>query len=436
MKSILLAALFTHVVVTTLTAQDSLWLTLDDAINLAVKNNVEIGTSELRIQSSEFASKEALSNYLPKVTLAGSYNRNIDKQVIFLPEGFGGGGPTRIGLNNNFSTSIDLSIPIYSQTSHANRTYSDRNKDLVKEAARGTKQSIINNVRKAYFQSVAAREAIEVRRKALLNARQNSFNVDEKLNNGLATNFDKTSSRVKVKVAENNLFDAEKQAMIVENNLKLLIGVDINIKLKMLDSLVVSPQETLPADDIENVELNSTLRQTRLQEMLAQNQLDITRAAYFPTLTAVGSYQYQSQQNDFNFDQYRWVKTSYAGLKLQLPIFNGMVTRNKVQQAIVAQKISGLQKDYTSRNLRSQIDQVLTQLRYSRDKVELQQENIEVSEIALAMIKERYNFGKGTFIEVNSAELDLVSARLNYLQAVLDYKTAYYDYILLTGTEN
>lgn len=424
------------VCVVDLVAQDSLSLTLEDAIRVGLKNNVDIITSGLRVQSSEFAEKEAASNYLPKVTLNGSYNRNIDKQVIFLPEGFGTGGPTRIGLNNNFNTSIDLTVPIYSQSYHATRTYSSHNKELATEVGRGTKQATINSIRKSYFQALASYQAIAVRKKALDNALQNRSIVEDKLDHGLATSFDKTSADVKVKVAENNLLDSRKQAKITANTLKLLLGIDIGVNLDLSDSLSLTPEEEIAVADSDNLSSNSALRQSKLQETIAQHQLNITRAAYFPSLSAVGSYQYQSQQNDFNFDQYRWVKTSYIGLKLQIPMFNGMVTRNKVQQAIVSQKISKLQMDYSTRNLQSQMNQVLTELQYSRDKVELQKENVSISESALVLIKERYNFGKGTFIEVSSAELDLVSARLNYLQAILEYKLAFYDYLLLIGKEN
>jgi outer membrane protein TolC len=434
-RSLFATTLLLFILANKISAQDSLSLTLEEVVAIALGSNVDVNVSAFRVESAEFGVKEAAGNYLPRLTLNGTYNRNIDKQVIFLPETFGG-GPTRIGLNNNFSTSLDLTLPIYSQANHTNKAYTGRNRDLAKENSRGTKQSVVNNIRKSYYQAVAAYETIHVRQKALANAIENSSNVEERLANGLATEFDRASARVKVKVAQNELLNAEREAELRANSLKVAGGIDVGTRVKLLDSLTLTGEERSFTGEEESISLNSSLRQTLLQEMVAKQQVNATKASYFPTLSVVGSYQYQSQQNDFNFDNYRWVKTSYVGLKLQVPLFNGMVTRNKVQQAVFSQKIARLQNEYTERNVESKLKEVLTQLQYSKEKIALQKENVAVSERALELTKERFNFGKGTFIEISSGELDLVSARLNYLQAVLEFKTAYYDYLLLTGREN
>jgi outer membrane protein TolC len=53
----------------------------------------------------------------------------------------------------------------------------------------------------------------------------------------------------------------------------------------------------------------------------------------------------------------------------------------------------------------------------------------------LALVRKRFEFGVGTILEVNDAELAYTQARLGWLQAISDYKAAYYDYQLLIGEE-
>lgn len=153
-----------------LAAQGSVSFTLSDVIELALKNNPDISIAEYQVTSSGYSVSEAKGNYLPKVTLNGKYNRNIDKQVIFLPEGLGPGGATEIGSDNNFSTYLDLSIPVYSKSNFTNREYAQHNFQLQTEVLRGTRQAIIVNVKKSYFAHLAALAAVRVREKGLENS--------------------------------------------------------------------------------------------------------------------------------------------------------------------------------------------------------------------------------------------------------------------------
>jgi outer membrane protein len=419
-----------------LVAQDPVKINLREAIQHALENNTDISIAKYQVSGSGYSVSESKGNYLPKVTLYGTYNRNIDKQVIFLPEGLGLGGATEIGSDNNFSAYVDFSIPLYSRSNLANREYAQHNFQLMGEILRGTRQLTIMNVKKSYFAHLAALSAVTVREKGLENALENLRFTQGKLDEGVATEFDKASAEVRVTVARNNLLESRSRVVPTANNLKLVLGLPIESGIQLTDSLTLSESEIFFSDGLDRLLHNSTLKQSELRVMAARQQVSVLRAVYFPVVTAVGTYQYQSQENDFNLSRYDWIKTSAVGLRLQVSLFNGTVTRNKVQQALMAEKIAEAQKEYASRNSQSQLQQLLSQLNYAKQRVVLQSENVAITENALALVKERYNYGRGTFLEVNNAELEYTTARLSYLQAVLDYKYTYYDFELLIGIEN
>lgn len=132
-------------------AQEIYKLSLDGAVTLALKRNPDIDIATLQVTGAEYAAAESRGNFLPRLNVNGSYTRNIDKPVIFLPESFGWGGATEIGADNNFSGSLDLSLPLYSKYNAANRDLAYGNLDLQQEMFRGQQQNVVANVRKAYY---------------------------------------------------------------------------------------------------------------------------------------------------------------------------------------------------------------------------------------------------------------------------------------------
>lgn len=415
--------------------QDTVRLTLNDAIELALRGNTDLIVAQKQEIVAERYKQEINGGFLPKVTISGDYTRNIDKQVIYLPEGSGmGGGPTQIGSDNTFNTSLDLNIPLYSRTSFANMAYANVNLNLQRETLRGTRQTVITNVKKSYFNYVVGIATVEVRKKGVNNARQNLQNTEEKLSKGVATEFDKASASVKLTTAKNNLLEAETNLIPLANKLKILLGILTAAVISPADSLTVSQEELLSGPVLGDLlSNNSTEKQMRLKTTLAEQQSKITSSAYFPTVVAVGNYQIQSQNNNLKFSEYDWVRTNYLGLKLSFPIFNGTITKRKLQQAVLSEEIALKQQQLAIENNRAQYEQITSQLGYSKQRISLHEENIHLSENAFELAKERYKYGKGTFLEMSNAEYDYTTAWLNYLQAVLDYKSAYFDYELLIG---
>ena len=417
-------------------AQDSIPLSLADALEMALEKNTDVNIAMEQARASEFALREARGNFLPKLSLNASYNRNIDRQVIFLPEPFGTGGPTKLGFDNDYSSSLSLSLPLYSNFNFANRRLSRTRNDLQKEIARGIRHSVENNVKKAYFNYAIAQEIVRVQQERLGNAEETVADIQKRVEQGTLTDYDLTSAKVQVAMAKNNLLEARSNIIPLANTLKLLLGLDEGDILKLTEKIALTEPEIPFGENLGQIlENNSQLKQLELDIELNKDQIDVTRSAYFPTLTAMGNYNYVAQSDDFKVADYDWVQTSLVGLQLRFDIFNGTITKNKVAQAKINKEIAEEQKDFTTKEYRMRHGELLSQLQFSREKVAVQLENLSLTEEALALSKKRYELGVGTLLEVNDAELSHTAARLNWLQAILNYKSAYYDYQLLVGRE-
>lgn len=418
-------------------AQDSIPLNLESAIELAIQKNTDIAIANYQVESTEFALKEAKGNFLPKLYLNANYNRNINRQVIFLPDGLGmGGAATELGAYNDYRASLNLALPVFSNFNHFNKKITETRLTYQNEIGRDTRLKVVNATKKAYFNYLVAQEMVKVQRTQLENAEQILGDIEIRIRQGTLTDYDLTTAKVQVTQAKNSLLEAQNIILPLANNLKLVLGLKTDAILKLTEPIELWENELALEDDASKIlSQNSTLKQLELDIEVKENQIKLAKSAFYPTLDAVGVYNYQVQEDGFNLSDYQWVNTSFVGLQLQFSIFNGNITRNKVQQAEIAKNISEEQKEYTTEAIQMQLQEILSHLDFSKQKIEVQLENMDLTEEAFRLAKKRYEFGVGTFLEVNNAQLSFTQARLFWLQAISDYKSAYYDYQLLIGQD-
>lgn len=418
-------------------SQDSIPLSLESAVQLAMNKNTDIVIAKNQINSAEFALKEARGNYLPKLSLDASYNRNIEKQVIFFPNATGTGSTaTELGSNNDYSSSLGLTIPAYSKYNSSTKKIAEVTLNYQREVAKGTQQTIVNTVKKAYFNYLIAQEIERVQQNQLRNSEENLQDIQKRRTQGTLTDYDLTSAKVQVAQAKNSLLEAQSNIIPAANDLKLLLGLDTNTVLKLTEPIVLLESELVFEASVDKVlEQNSTLKQLELNIDLNEKEIEQTQSAFYPTVNLIGSYNYQTQADDFKFSNYDWVHTSLVGIQTSFSIFNGNVTKNQVEQAKIDKEIAQETMKNTTREYQMQFEELLSQLDFSQQKVAVQKENMKLTAEALALAKKRYQFGVGTFLEVNDAETSYTQARLNWLQAISNYKSAYYDYQLLIGKE-
>jgi len=390
-----------------------------------------------QLNASKFAIKEAKGNFLPKLYFNSSYNRNIDRQVIFLSEGLeGNNAATKLGSDNEFRSSLNLTFPIYESYNFANKKLAETQFYFQSEAKRGVQLSVINSIKKAYFNYLIVQEVVKVQESRLKNANEFLADIQKRFQRGTLTEFDVSSAKVQVALAKSNLLEAQSNLIPAENTLKLLLGLDPKDAIKLTEPITLRNDEIIVEEETaQMLQKNSQLKQLELAVGLNENRLQLAKSAYYPTLDAIGNYNYQAHANNFKFSEYDWTQTSLVGLQLQLSVFNGTVTKNKVQQVALSKKISEEEKEYAAKELKLQFNELVSQLHFSKLKTEVQQESLMLTAEALKLAKKRYELGVGTILEVNDAELAYTQSRLNWLQAVLSYRSVYYDYQLLIGKD-
>ena len=417
-------------------------LTLDKAISLALDQNRDIKVAELEVEKSHKKVKESFGNLLPSFDASGQYTRNIKKPVIFLPPGtpFGppGGGPTvmEIGYDNSYNGTISASLPIFMKQIYSGLKLSKQNLKLSKESYRESKINTISNVKKAYYGVLLTRELRDFMRMSLKDAEDNLENVRKMHKQGLVADYDLLKAEVQIENLKPNVMQAEDNYKLAIDGLKIAIGLNSDVEIKVLGQLKYDENAQIPTLDEALTELlahNTTLRKLYFQTELTKTSIELAKAEFYPSLVAFGNYQYQTQADDFKFSDYYWVKTAMVGLQLQIPLFHGLSRVAKVQQAELSHRQVMEQQSAVTEAIKTQLNSVLYKMAQAKNRIEVQKKSIEQAQLGYRIAQSRYKNGLGTQLEVNDAEVALTQARFNYAKAVYDFLVATVDYEQLVG---
>ena len=413
---------------------DSITLSLDQSIAIALSENPTIVVSDMEIKRTDYARRETLGGLLPTVDYSGSYSRTLKKQVMYMDiPGMDDG--LEVGLDNSWSTGFSLSLPIIAPSLWKSLKLSAVQLEQSVESARSSRLSMVDQVKKAYYAILMAQDSYDVLQQSYANARANADTYRHKFEQGTASEYDVLRADVAVRNLEPSLLQAENALRLAKLNLKVLLGIGAELRIGLATRLS-DYEEDMYADMLQpdtSLAANTSLRQLDLQSTYLKQALKTQHMSWAPTLAFVGSYTWSSMSNGGMFDDFRWTPYSYVGLSLSIPIFSGGTRYYKGKQARVAYNEMQYQRINLERNLRMQLTAAMDNIKASIKQVASSKEGVRQAEKAYEIMQKKFEVGAATIIELDDANLALATSRLSYFQAIHDYLTAQSDLEQISG---
>lgn len=418
-------------------AQDTLSLTLDQAIEIALSENPTIKVAGQEIELRKTANKEAYAGLFPEVSLEGSYSRAIKKQTMAMTIE-GQTQTIQVGTDNSYNGGITAVLPIYAPALYKTISLTKTDVDLAVEQARASKLDMINQVTKAYYQLLLAQDSHEVLEQSYANAEENYRIVNEKFRQGSVSEYDNITAEVQMRSWKPSVISAANAVTLAKLQLKVLMGMEPEIEIAAVGNLkdheMVMFRRQLNSGPL-SLESNSDMKQLNLNEKMLSQTLKLQRTNFLPTLALSFNYSYMSLNNDFKMAHYRWYPSSTLGLSLSIPLFKASnfttTKQTKIQMSQLAET-----KINTERQLNMQVTSYLNNMEASTEQVISNREAITQAMKARDIAEKRYETGKGTLLELNSSETALTQAQLVYSQSIYDYLTAKADLDNVLGRED
>ena len=417
------------------TTQNTLTLTLDKALEIALDENPTIKVAAEEIALKKVASKEAWQSLLPEASLNGSLDHTIKAAEMKLND-----MSFKMGQDgtNTANAGLSINLPLFAPAVYRAMSMTKTDIELAVEKSRASELDVINQVTKAYYQLMLAQDSYEVLQGSYKLAEDNFNVVNAKYQQGAVSEFDKISAEVQMRSIKPNVISAANAVTLAKLQLKVLMGITADVDIKTDDNLT-NYESMLFANQLKeedmSLENNTTMKQFELNMKLLEKNVKSLKTNFMPTLSMSFSYQYQSLYNpNINFFDYTWSNSSSLMFNLSIPLYRAS-NFTKVKSARIQMRQLDWNRIDTERKLNMQVVSYRNNMTASSEQVVSNKENVMQAEKAVQIAGKRYEVGKGTVLELNSSQVSLTQAQLTYNQSIYDYLVAKADLDQVLGKQ-
>lgn len=426
-------------------------LTLDESLQIALSENPTIRIADLEVKRYDYVRRETWGNWIPQVSVGGTYTRSIVKQEMAKGLSF--------GADNTLTATADATWALFAPTVFRTLRMNRTQLESAVETARGSRITLVADVKKAFYNILLAEESLAVLRESEANLQRTVTDTEIQYKNGLASEYDFLSAQVQLSNLKPTILQTENSIKVAKLMLKMYLSIPEEIPIEVVGRLDEMREAVLAGTDGLSTDLsgNTDLRSLELQRELLQDQLKVSNAGRWPTIAAFFNATYTGNDMDMSKlgsfgggadgaggggaagsgsgGSFWWQHPVSAGLQVSIPLFSGLTRMNRARQIRNQIAQISLQRDYTEQQLDVQVRSAINDLMTARETMFAQEKTVAQAEKAYRISDTRYRAGAGTILELNTSQLNKVQAQLSYSQAIYDYITAKAEYDKIVGRE-
>lgn len=388
-------------------------LTLDQAVDMGLKNHpsLQIANAGLDIASSGVT--QNVSNYYPSISANGSLARNDGTFALNIP-----GFPVISQRYNIYTGAVQVNETIFDFGRTINKvSASHQLVDAALASFDSTRQTIILNVKLAYYGYMQQQQVVSVNQEAVEQTSQHLKEAKAFYSVGKVAQLDVTRAEVDYANAQVGLIVAKNQLQLAKLQLDNAMGILSSSQYAVQDTFEIPPfSMTLDSAEavMESVRPDLVAAKARVEASLA-----LVNAAWdqnLPTISANGTYTW----SNFNFPL---VSHWNAGLTVTLPLFQGFSVTAQVDQARAGTDAAKAGLELLRESMILEIEQNYLGVQQAEDRIAATSKLVEEAEESMRLAERQYVAGVGSAIEVTDAQLSLSNARITRIQALSDYNS-------------
>ncbi|MCO5268682.1 MAG: TolC family protein [Brumimicrobium sp.] len=378
--------------------------TLKSYISKSLENNFDVRVAIKQIDIAEAYLKQGKMGYYPTI------NGNLSAGHQELSKNSQMGSFFKNGIDN-FELSVGLSweadiwgkIRSQKRAMEANYLYS--------QAARQAVQTrLIANVASSYYQLVAIDQQIELTKETIETRNKSVETMTALQEAGVVNAAAVKQAEAQYYNAHIILIDLEKQAKLVENVISILLGeAPHTIERTSLDNQVIS-------SDLK-VGVPSQLLTNRPDVLMAEYKYrnafemkNVARSLYYPSFTLSASGGFQSIDFSKFLNPYSLFANILGGLTQ--PIFNQRKIRTQNEVASAQQEQTLIQFEQAFVNASKEVSDALYNYESASEKLQFQDKMVESLSLAEEYAQELLNNGLANYLEVLTAQENVLNAKL------------------------
>ncbi|MEJ2007666.1 MAG: TolC family protein [Acidobacteriota bacterium] len=415
-------------------------VSLEQAVNIALKSNPTIHAASAYAQAARHAIDVAKAGYLPNVNFSEGFTRGNNPVYVFgtlLTQRQFTAANFDLGFLNvpppldNFRTQFSASMPLYDFGRTSKRVKGARlQAQGTGDIANRTRQGVIFDVVSAYLNELLAHERVRVAQAAVNMTQADLDRAQARVQQGLAVESDVLSAQAQLAQAKENLIQAQNSVAIGQSSLNVAMGIPEDTQTTTEGKL----SEIKVAVGNLTILQGTALKErpdylaAELQAENAKNSVGLAKKEFLPRIDMMGSWEVDNQTFATRGGN-NWV----AGATLTFNIFNGGARRARIAESKAYQTRADAMRSHMESVVRLQVREAYLNLNAARQRVEVSQDSAAQAKESLRILRNRYDSGLATIMDVLRAETMQTSAENNHLNAVYDYRLAFAALELATG---
>jgi len=409
-------------------------LTLKQAVEKTLNNNLNIKVFRNNIAVAENNTNMGNAGMLPNVTLNGATNYSSNNTKLEFA-----GNIAPVEQNGAQSTSNNLSVNLnYTLFDGLAMFY---NYDILKASKSQTEiqtrlniENTLLQVIAAYYEMARLQNQMKIGKEALAISKERYRRAKTYNEFGGSSKIEFLSAEVDLNTDSSAFLNAELAWVNSRRNLNFLMGVENDLMYKVEEDV------TLNKDlQIENLfdkakQNNAGVMNAEYNILISEKQLKTTKSTLLPTIAANASYGYSGSNNEVGIVLSNQNTGFNAGLNLTYPLFRGGTQSTQRQNAQIQLENATLQKELAEKQLVRDLNNAFSTYQNAIRVVELNEKNLGTSKLNFNRTKELYDLGKVTNTQFREAQLNFARTKSTLVNSSFQVKLAEADLIRISGS--
>jgi outer membrane protein len=413
---------------------------LAQTIDYAGKNSAKVKNALLDYQIQEQSNRATTSQALPQVSGSAGLTDYLQIPVTVAPGKYFGYPnvklvPIAFATQYSANAGVTLRQVLFDGQVFVGLKARQTALDYYKANQELTEQQLRQNITKVYYQLLLSKVQVQLIDANISRAEELLHNSSEMYKNGFAERLDVDKATVQLTNLQSNKIQVLYNIDNGYLGLKVLMGMPVRDSLALTDSLTYEMVRQGSLTD--NYKYSDRKEYQALELNRKLNEFDIQRykKQYIPTVSLTANYTetgYGIDFSDITGGKF-WYPSSYVGLNINIPIFDGFYKDANIRQARM--KLEQTKNNVEALQISIDNDVKNAQLKFGAalSDLDFQKKNMDLAAGVYEQTRKKFEQGLGSNTEITSAQTDLIQAQNNYFNALYNAISAKVDYQYAIG---
>ena len=407
-------------------AQQKMSLTVNQAVEIGLKNSKSLHASLMKVKSAEAKVKEINAGRLPSIKLTAAYRR-LSSINPFAISFMGANYTISPSILDNYTTQLTLMQPLFTGfrlmagSDMAEQSAKATNEDYSKDQS-----DLVFNIRNAYWSLFKAMQMKTVMEETVNQAKAHINDAKNLLKAGMLTQNDILKLEVQLSDIEFKQVDAENAVKLANVALNSVLNIPLQTEVEIDSKPDEVPSNCEGIDKLVNdaIDKRPEIKSADYRVKASESNVTMAKSSWYPQISLVGDYYYSNPNQRIFPAQEKFKGTWDAGVNLSLNIWDWLTTSHQTEQAQAQLTQSMDALSIIKDNITLEVTQNYLNFSQAKKKIDISKLGVEQAVENLRVTEDKFKNGMALSSDVVDAETAYSTAKINYTNSVVDYELA------------